>query len=144
MARRAGEESLYRKQCQADEEHRGEGRRVSLKAGERSRRVNASAKLVGSIGGRDAPAPRAERTAAKSAQPHGSRAICTPSFNERSECPEEGWPVGPGRSLFTVSIANQSPCRAWEESLHRKQYQPTSAPHGRGGVSSQCSPSQSW
>ena len=29
--------------------------------------------------------------------------VCTPSFNEHSECPEEGWPAGPGRSLFTVS-----------------------------------------
>ncbi len=33
-----------------------------------------------------------------------SRAICTPSFNERSECPEEGWP-----------------CRAGEESLQRER-----------------------
>ena len=31
--------------------------------------------------------------------------VCTPSFNERSECPEEGWPVGPGRSRFSVSSA---------------------------------------
>ena len=75
VARRAGEESLH------SVHHR--------KAGEEHR-------------GRDAPAPRAERTAAKSAQPQSSR-VCTPSFNERSECPEEGWPVGPGRSLFTVS-----------------------------------------
>ena len=92
MARRAGEESLHRKQRQPGEEHRG----------------------------RDAPAPRAERTAPKSAQPQSAFVICTPSFKERSECPEEGWPVGPGRSLFTVSSANQPVARAdGEESLHR-------------------------
>ena len=80
MARRAGEESLQRERnFKAGEEHRG----------------------------RDAPAPRVERTAVKSAKPQSSRAICTPSFNERSECPEEGWPVGPGRSLFTVSVTTK-------------------------------------
>ena len=85
MARRAGEESLHRKQCHRNvgEEHRG----------------------------RDARAPRGERTAAKSAQPQRAIVICTPSFNERSECPEEGWPAGPGRSLFTASIANQPVAR---------------------------------
>ena len=88
MARRAGEESLHRERHrEAGEEHRG----------------------------RDAPAPRAERTAAKSAQPQSAIVICTPSFNERSECPEEGWPVGPGRSLFTVSRANKPLARTGGE-----------------------------
>ena len=54
--------------------------------------------------GRDAAAPRGERTVAKSAHPHSSRAIRTLSFNERSECPEEGWPGGPGRSLCPQAI----------------------------------------
>ena len=84
MARRAGEESLHRERHRkASEEHRE----------------------------RDAPAPRAERAVAKSAKPQSAIVICTPSFNERSECPEEGRPVGPGRSLFTVSSANQTVAR---------------------------------
>ena len=91
MARRAGEESLHRKQRhrKASEEHWG----------------------------RDAPAPRTERTAYKSAKPQSAVVIRTPSFNERSECPEEGWPA-----------------RAGEESLHRKQCQQTSGPQGRREV----------
>ena len=49
--------------------------------------------------------------------------VCTPSFNERSECPEEGWPVGPGRSLFTISSANKKVARtAVEESLQRERH----------------------
>ena len=64
---------------------------------------------------RDAPAPRAERAVAKSAKPQSAIVICTPSFNERSECPEEGWSAGPGRSHFTVSSANKPvACRAGE------------------------------
>ncbi len=54
--------------------------------------------------GRDAPAPRPVRTAIWSTQPQTSRGICTPSFNEHSECPEEGSTrKRRGRSLFTVS-----------------------------------------
>ena len=57
--------------------------------------------------------------------------VCTPSFNERSECQEEGWPAGPGRSLFTVSSANKPVARsAGEESLRRKECQQTSRPPG--------------
>ena len=54
MARRAGEESLHRKQYhrKGGEEHRG----------------------------RDAPAPRAERTTAKKAKLQSGIAICTSSF----------------------------------------------------------------
>ena len=104
-ARRAGEESLHRKQREPTSAPHGRGevtpRERHRKAGEEHR-------------GRDAPAPRAERTAAKSAQPQSSR-VCTPSFNERSECPKEGWPVGAG-----------------EESIRRKECQPTSGPKGRG------------
>ncbi len=61
----------------------------------------------------------------------GSPVICAPSFNERSECQEEGWPAGPGRSLFTVSSANKPVARsAGEESLRRKECQQTSGPPG--------------
>ena len=39
-------------------------------------------------------------------------ASATPSFNERSECPEEGWP-----------------CRAGEESLHRERHRKAGEEH---------------
>ena len=64
MPRSGGEESLHRKQRyrKASEKHR--------------RRV--------------APAPRAERIAAKSSQPQSSIAICTPSFSELRRAPGGG------------------------------------------------------
>ena len=71
--------------------------------GERSRHVSTAAKLVRSIGGETPPlrgqsAPplsqRTHRAAASSALPP-SRSVASAR--------RRGWPVGPGRSLFTVS-----------------------------------------
>ena len=74
--------------------------------GERSRHVSAIAKLVTSIGG-ETPQLPGQSAPPLSQRTHVAAASATPSFNERSECPEEGWPAGPGRSLFTASSASQ-------------------------------------
>ena len=61
------------------------------------------AKLVKSIGGETPPLPGQSAPQLSQRNHKAQSSSATPSFNERSECPEEGWPAGPGRSLFTVS-----------------------------------------
>ena len=82
-----------------------------------------------------------------------SLCACTPSFNERSECPEEGWPGRAGEeslhrerhrkgreehwaSSATPSFNERSecpeegwPCRAGEESLHRERHRKVGEEH---------------
>ena len=65
--------------------------------------MSAIAKLVKSIGGETPPLLGQSATPLSQSNYKAQPSSATPSFNECSECPEEGWPAGPGRSLFIVS-----------------------------------------
>ena len=68
------------------------------------------AKPMKSIGGETPPLPGQSAPQLRQRNYKAQSSSATPSFNERSECPEEGWPA-----------------RAGEESLRRGQ------PHRKAG-----------